>query len=355
MSKILARSKNFVTSKVRRKKGSPAQADESVARITNETVAEAREDVLRGARKFIYPLSHSKHRVLMTSTILVVVAILGFFGSMVWLLYRRKDTSNFTYKVTQIVPFPIAKVGSSFVPYENYLFELKRYIFYYNNVEAVDFDNPTYQPQLLDQKQKVLARVVDMAYIKQVAKEQNITVSDDEVDERIKILKDQNRLGNNDKVFEDTLRDFYNWSVNDFRRSIRNDILTSKVLAIIDTDARSKANTALEEVKKGTDFAVVASTYSDDLQTKDLGGEIPGYIDPQDRNAQSEQADILGKLKVGETSEIINLGYGFEILKKLEDKDGTYHAAHIIVSFKPIEEALNEEKANNKTIVYIHL
>jgi hypothetical protein len=74
MNKILARSKKFVTSKVKRKKGSSSPADESVARITNETVAEAREDVLRGARKFIYPLSHSKHRVLMTSTILVVVA-----------------------------------------------------------------------------------------------------------------------------------------------------------------------------------------------------------------------------------------------------------------------------------------
>lgn len=355
MSKILARSKNFVTSKVRRKKGSPAQADESVARITNETVAEAREDVLRGARKFIYPLSHSKHRVLMTSTILVVVAILGFFGSMVWLLYRRKDTSNFTYKVTQIVPFPIAKVGSSFVPYENYLFELKRYIFYYNNVEAVDFDNPTYQPQLLDQKQKVLARVVDMAYIKQVAKEQNITVSDDEVDERIKILKDQNRLGNNDKVFEDTLRDFYDWSVNDFRRSIRNDILTSKVLGVIDIDARSKANSALDELKAGADFSAMVSKYSDDITNNTSGGEIQGLINPKDRNTSSEQAAALAKLKVGETSDIVNLGYGLEILKKLEDKDGQYRASHILITFKPIEDALNDRKAEDRATVYIKL
>lgn len=355
MNKIVDHSKKFITSKVPRRKKRGINDDAKVTRITNETVAEAREDVLSGARKIIYPLTHSKHRVVITSTVIVLTAIIAFTSYMLVSLYRNKSTSDFSYQVSQIIPFPVAKVGGSFVAYENYLFELKRYIYYYNNVENIDFNDAKYKPQLDDQKKKILQRVVDQTYIRQIAKKNNITVSDEEIDSRITILKNQNRLGNNDKVFEDTLRDFYNWSENDFRRSIRNDILTSKVLAIIDTDARSKANTALEEVKKGTDFAVVASTYSDDLQTKDLGGEIPGYIDPQDRNAQSEQADILGKLKVGETSEIINLGYGFEILKKLEDKDGTYHAAHIIVSFKPIEEALNEEKANNKTTVYIHL
>lgn len=325
------------------------------ARITNETVAEAREDVLSGARKIIYPLTHSKHRVVITSTILMLVALISFSTYMLLSLYRYKSTSNFTYQVTQIIPFPIAKIGGSFVAYENYLFELKRYIYYYNNVENIDFTDPAYKPQLDDQKKKILQRVVDQAYIRLIAIEKDITVSDDEINSRISILKDQNRLGNNDKVFEDTLKDFYNWSEGDFRRSIRNDILTSKVLAVIDTEARSKANAAQEEIKNGTDFAVVVAKYSDDLQTKDLGGEIPGYIDPHDRDAQSEQADILGKLQVGETSDAINLGYGFEILKKLEDKDGTYRAAHIIISFKSIEEALNEQKAQNKTTVYIHL
>jgi len=355
MNKIIARSKKFVSSKVPKRLRGKGASENSGSRITNETVAEAREDVLLSARKIIYPLTHSKHRVVVTSSLLVLVALIAFTTYMLLSLYRYKSTSDFTYRVTQIVPFPVAKVGGSFVAYDNYLFELKRYIYYYNNVENIDFSNPVYKPQLDDQKKKILQRVVDQEYIRQIAIKKEITVSVEEIDARIETLKEQNRLGNNDKVFRDTLRDFYNWSENDFRRSIRNDILTSKVLAVIDTDARSKANTALDEIRKGVDFATVVAAYSDDERTRVSGGEIAGLIDPKDRNILSEQADALSGLKPGEVSEIINLGYGFEILKKLEDIDGQYRAAHILVTFKPIEESLNEEKALSKATAYIHL
>src|ERR1700757_4024404 len=40
-----------------------SEALSSVPRITNETVAEHREEVLSTARKYIYPLQHSKHHV----------------------------------------------------------------------------------------------------------------------------------------------------------------------------------------------------------------------------------------------------------------------------------------------------
>lgn len=329
--------------------------EEPVARVTNETVAEAREDVLKSARKFVYPLTHSKHRVLTVSTLIITLAIIGFVSYMVFSLYKKKDASNFNYHVTQVLPFPIAKVGGSFVLYENYLFELKRYIFYYNNVEKIDFKDEKYKPQLDDQKKKILDHVINQAYIKRIAKEKNISVSDEEIDARLDALKKQNRLGNNDKVFEDTLRDFYDWSVNDFRRSIRNDILTSKVLAVIDVDTRSRANTALDELKNGGDFSALAAKYSDDSQTKNASGEIPGYLDPKDRNSSSEEVASLASLKIGETSEPINLGYGLEIVKKLEEKDGKYHFAHILFTFKSIEDALNDTKAKDKTTVYVRL
>jgi hypothetical protein len=355
MSKIIAQSKKFITSGVGKVRRSKKNSGDAPARITNETVAEAREDVLGSARKLIYPLTHSKHKVLTISTIIIVGSFIAFFSVMSYLLYRAKNTSDFTYNVTRILPFPIARVGSSFVPYENYLFEIKRYIYYYDNVESVDFSDPAFKPQLDDQKQKVLDRVVDLAYVKKIARLEGITVSDEEVDARIELLKEQNRLGNNDKVFEDTLQDFYNWSVSDFRRSIRNDILTSKVLATIDLEARSKANAALDELKGGADFGATAAKYSDDLQTKDAGGEIPGFISPKDRNTPSEQASVAATLAPGEISEVINLGYGLEIIKKLEDKDGTYRAAHILITFKPIGDALADQKAKDKATVYIRL
>lgn len=324
-------------------------------RITNETVAEAREDVLAGARKLTYPLAHSKHRVVLTSTLITLLVLLAFLVYMLLTLYRFKSTSRFTYQVTQVLPFPIARVANDFVPYENYLFELNRYIFYYDKVEGVDFSNPDYKPQLDDQKKKILARVVDLSYVRKIAADKNITVSDEEVDRKINLLKSQNKLGNNDKVFNDTLKDFYNWSPSDFRRSIRNDILASKVLAVIDTDARTKLNTASESLKNGTDFAAVVKQYSDDAATKESGGELKSLIDPNDRAVDTLVVDALAKLKPGQLSEPINTGYGFEILKKLEDKDGKYRVAHIFVAFKELSVALNEQKAVSKATTYIKL
>lgn len=355
MNKFSVHKEKFRRLRLSKKSRAVAPVEEPVSRVTNETVAEAREDVLKSARKFVYPLTHSKHKVLMISTVLTTLVVIAFLSVMLVSLYKKKDSSNFTYHVTQVLPFPIARVGPSFVLYENYLFELKRYIYYYNNVEKIDFDSPKYKPQLDDQKKKILDRVINQAYIKKIAKEKDISVSEDEIDNRLESLKKQNRLGNNDKVFEDTLRDFYDWSVSDFRRSIRNDILTSKVLAVIDIDTRTRANKALDELKSGGDFAAITAKYSDDTITKDLGGEIPGYLDPKDRNSSSEEVQALSTLKVGEVSEAVNLGYGLEIIKKLEDKDGKYHFAHILFTFKSIDQALNDEKAKNKTSVYIRL
>src|SRR4051794_32643110 len=94
--------------------------DESVPRITNETVAEHREKVLGSARKYIYPLQHSKHKIVLISTGLFIAALIAFFTYCTLSLYRFKSTSGFLYGVTKVMPFPIAKAGPDFVAYENY-------------------------------------------------------------------------------------------------------------------------------------------------------------------------------------------------------------------------------------------
>ena len=55
------------------------EALETLPRITNETVTEHREEVLSTARKYIYPLQHSKHRVVLISTSILSAAVVVFF------------------------------------------------------------------------------------------------------------------------------------------------------------------------------------------------------------------------------------------------------------------------------------
>src|SRR4051812_46130178 len=86
---------------------------EEVPRITNETIAVHREEVLKGARKYIYPLAHSKHRIVIITIGLLVTAILGLLVYCSMALYNFYQYNTFLYRTTQVVPFPIARAGDN--------------------------------------------------------------------------------------------------------------------------------------------------------------------------------------------------------------------------------------------------
>src|SRR3989304_10228319 len=65
-----------------------AMSLENVPQITNETIAEHREDVLSGARKYIYPLAHSKHRIITVTVAIVVLAVIAFLAYSIAGLYK---------------------------------------------------------------------------------------------------------------------------------------------------------------------------------------------------------------------------------------------------------------------------
>lgn len=64
------------------------QVVQNVPRITNETITEHREEVLKGARKYIYPLQHSKHRIVMVTLSLTAAAIAAFLIYCTLALYK---------------------------------------------------------------------------------------------------------------------------------------------------------------------------------------------------------------------------------------------------------------------------
>ena len=231
----------------------------NLPRITNDTVAEHREEVLSSARKFIYPLKHSRYRVVIISALLLTIVGIGFFAYTLLALYKFQHTSTFMYRITQVVPFPVAKAGKRYVSYENYLFELRRYKHYYETQQRVDFSSDAGKEQLEATRQQVMDRIIDDAYVKQLAEEHRISVSDKEVDEAIKLVRDQNKLGSNENVYKDVLREFWDWSPEDFRRDLRQQLLARKVIAALDTDVKARADKVSAELKSGADFAAMAA------------------------------------------------------------------------------------------------
>ena len=65
---------------------------ETPDRVTTDTVAEHRQEVLRSSRRFIYPLTHSKHKVAIISSTLFVVLVIAIFAFTALMLYRYQRT-----------------------------------------------------------------------------------------------------------------------------------------------------------------------------------------------------------------------------------------------------------------------
>jgi hypothetical protein len=342
-----------LVSKIRRSRKSkmPVTPD----RVTSQTIAAHREEVLGGARKYIYPLAHSKHRLVVISISLLIAAVITFFGYCVLALYKFKSDSKFLYHVTQVIPFPIARIGSDLVSYENYLFEVNHYAHYYKTQQDLDLNSEQGRQQLAEFKKRALNKVITDAYVRDLAKQHNISVSNQEVDNEIKVLRSQNRLGASDKEFESVLRDFWDWSVKDFRRSLKQQLLAEKVVSNLDQDTHKRADKAYSELAGGKDFATLAREVSEEPTSKQNGGEYGFLVDKTNRDISPATVEALFKLKPGEYSSVVDVGYGLEIVKNLEAQNNKVRAAHIVFNFKDISNYTNDLKDKKKTRSYIKL
>jgi len=323
-------------------------------RITNDNLVQHREEVISSARKYKYPLRQSKHRLVVISMAIFILAVISFFTYSMLALYKFKSESKFVYQVTKIIPFPLARIGSDFVSYESYLFEINWYKHYYESQQNVDFSSDSGKGQLDDYRKRAEQKVINDGYVKKLAEEKGIKVLDKEVDQEVEIYKSQNRLGANDDQLRTVLNDYYGWSIDDFRGTLKQKLLTQKVVAELDKETRQKAEDTLAQIKAGQDFAELAKKTSEDPSTSKSGGEIGVLIDKDNIDLSPSTIDVLFKLKSGEVSDIINVGYGLEIVKKLEEVDGKIRAAHIIFNFENINEYLGEIKDRVDTRTYVN-
>lgn len=335
---------------------SESQTDSSLpsVRITNDTVARNREEVLSGARRFIYPLRHTKHRIAIVSTMIVVI-VLFFLSTYSWyLLYRQQSTSNFAYRISQVLPLPVVRVDGKFIRFEEYLFELRQSIHYLVAQERVDFNSPEGHLQLDGLKQKAMDKVIENSIVKQMARELGITVSEGEITERVNIIRESSGAGDNNQTLENTLDNYFGWGTNDLYRAIEIQLLKYKLLPILDTNAKPKAQEVLAEINGGLDFAQAAKKYSNDDFTKDNGGSL-GFILKSNQDIPAQLIEKGFSLPAGEVSkDLVETLFGYSIVKNYEYRSPQEaKIGHILIRFQDISNFINERKSRLNIDQYI--
>jgi hypothetical protein len=329
-----------------RKKNEP----ETTGRITNETVAEHREQILAGGRRFKYPVQYARVRLIRNTIILTLAAVVALGGLTYWQLYPAQTTNKFFYRITQLLAFPVAKIENENVPYSYYLLELRSSIHFLSG-KNTNFNTDDGKRQLLYQKRLALNKALETTYAYRLARENGISVADKEVDEFIQKTLTENRLSTNQEVYSRAINDYYGWEFDEFKTSLRAKLLKRKVVQAIDKPAQEEANTLLKQLQGGADFAALAKASSDDPGADQAGGDV-GFV-PRNTQDPNGLVDAAAKLAPNQISGVLAGTDGLYIIKVLETNPSEIHYSRIFVAYQEFEKRLADIKKRGAIQEYI--
>ncbi len=335
--------------KLQRKSTAAEVTQESPARVTNNSVSHHRDEVLSKGRRFKYPFHRSKHRVAIISIIVVIAAVILLSGFTGLQLYKLQSTSDFTHSVTSVLPFPVAKVNGSYVSYESYLFELNSSVHWQEKYGTTDLKSPDGKRQIEFLKRSALDKALTNTVAHSLAAKNNITVSDDEVDQVVARIKSSG--GDLGQI----LGESFNFTESDLRRYISDNILRQKVARELDKDAPKRAEKVLAEIKAGKPFADAAKEYSEDLETKQIAGDI-GVVEKSKANLPPEVSNAIFKLQTGQVSDVIKTASDYFIVTVNEKVDENRAKVSIIrIKVKDMTQYLKDYRDQKKVSEYINL
>ena len=111
---------------------------------------------------------------------------------------------------------------------------------------------------------------------------------------------------------------------------------------------REKAEQVLHELRKDGDFAALAQQYSEDMASREKGGDL-GFFSRGQMVKPFE--DVAFSLPVGELSELVRTAFGYHILR-LEDKIAG-EVKPLVEVQQEIIEKIREEKTREATLTFV--
>jgi len=312
--------------KIRRK----PQVEEST-RITTETIAEHRERVLAGGRRFKYPVQYARHRLVFNAVIIgvaVLVLLVALIGQQ---LYFAQNTSDFFYRVTKVIPLPVGSVEGQPIRYSDYLMKYRSSIHYLEEKEQVNLSTEDGKRQSDFVKQQAMQDAIADTYAIKIAKEQNITVSDVELETFLKLQRNSSDGVVSETTYDAVILDYYGWSPEEYRHAMKNKLLRQKVGYAIDTTAKTTSESVSKLIKAGTtDLKVVADTTNTNASTQVTYGAL-GWV-PR-TNQDGGLAAAAAALEKGAVSTVVKStsgdGYYFVRLIDSNENEVNYDYVHI--------------------------
>lgn len=315
-----------------------------------ERVEERREEVLKSGRKFKYPLQWAKHRIVISAVLIafIVAAIMVVGG---WLaLYRFNMTDDLLFRITEVVPAPVANVDGEDARFSDYL------MFYRSSMTSIERQSGSqYDAETLDQlrteyKLSALSEAESYTYALKLAKELDITVSDEEVATEFERHMKVGGVDRSEESFLKIVDDNFGLNKSEYERMLYLTLMKSKVEIAIDETANKLANKVekiLSETKN--DYAKVAETLGDKIIYEETGGMV------DNKNIDGGRATEAMKLEPGKSSgKFVSMnGDGYYFVKLVKKTDTKVNFVSIKIPFTEFDKRFDALRDEGKVIEYI--
>ncbi len=315
-----------------------------------EKVEERREEVLATGRKFKYPLQWTKHRIVV-NTVLIGAVVLAVLIAGVWLaLYRLNMTDDLLFRLTKIFPAPVAYVDSSDVRFSDYLMLYRSSMTSLERQSTTQFEEGSIEEVRNEYKRAALTNAELYSFATKIAKEKDITVSNDEIQAE---LQRHVKIGGVDRSEESFLKivsENFGLNRDEYERMIYLSLIKAKVATSVD----SKANQLAEQVESilsshDYDYMAVVEELGNNIIYEETGGLVGST------NIDGGRATEAMKLEPGQSSKrfISMNGDGYYYVKLIKKTETEAQFVSIKIPFTELDvqfAKLQEEGKINELI-----
>lgn len=317
-----------------------------------QKVDERREEVLATGRKFKYPLQWTRHRIVI-NTILITIVIIALVIVGGWLaLYKFNMTDDFLFRVTRVLPVPVANVDSEEALFSDYLMLYRSSITSIERQSGSQFDEESLSNIRNEYKRSALTESEKYTYAIKLAKELDISVSSEEVAAEFNRHLSIGGVERGEESFVKIISDNFGLDKAEYERMLYLSLLKAKVEVQVDEYAgklASKVESLL--ASNGGDYQAVAEALGDKIIYQETGGLVDS------RNIDGGRASEAMKLEPGQSSgKFISMnGDGYYFVKLLKKTDSEVNFVSIKVPFTEFGNRFDALQEEGKISEYIDL
>ena len=214
------------------------------SKTEKQKLDQRRKEVLSRGKKFKYPIQYAKHKVVIITVVVAVLAVIAAVAAGWGMLYKAQDTGDVAYRITKVLPIPVAKIDGRMVRYSDYL------MIYRSSITPVERQGTGSIEDLQGMqdyyKREALDAAEDFAVVLKLAEEMGVSVSDEEIDEAFLEHQKAGGAERSKESFLKVLEDNFGMSEREYRRMLYFNLMEKKVAIEMDKDAEKLA----KEVEK---------------------------------------------------------------------------------------------------------